>query len=679
MKRYLVLFLSAVIALSSCNDEYVYGTYYEGNAFNALSEGTKAYLDAIELPSGTSLVVRVDSICPKNDYLDRVQVSGNSFVIQAYLEPRLIKADVYGAAGSELTGARGNEYLARQISYARGASVDNSVISMSEFLLDVHAEASDKYSKRTNRFGASGFKSFIDDLTFGFLFLVKPYYNFWGSLMKPFYLLGASCISATGSVVSALVMLTFILAVAMSFFFFSGAFIARRGKRTLGMIVASLADLTNLIAVFSLLIASLFLVMPRYENIIVLQERYGYDNASALIDAYASHSFTPSGVWLIVLAMVLYVIFTIMKSFALPVQRNYTEEQAEQAASDAGNALGEQLVSMVPLLLCAVVIDKMFVLAFILFYLLKIMLKVYGWRASRGDRWIWARPGKIVLYVALIGVVGCFLFAAGESEKDESDLFSPSEYAFARNIFSEGQIDTVSYLMGVVAMRQVKSDPGLSGAEIDVRAYWNGMSQQMRNPIAVNSRWDTLSYRAGREFGAYLKSNHYASGAGELDYENFARGFEDCKTVSGVDHSFASRLMRNWTDKRDAYISSRNKADAKTFLENISSMENMKKSRSGMRYVIYESGTGRKARTSSTVTMAYTCYLTDGTIFEESEGAEFKVSKLVPGWREGVCLLATGGHATFVVPSNLGYGSRWHDILEPNSMLIYKVKILKVK
>ena len=107
---------------------------------------------------------------------------------------------------------------------------------------------------------------------------------------------------------------------------------------------------------------------------------------------------------------------------------------------------------------------------------------------------------------------------------------------------------------------------------------------------------------------------------------------------------------------------------------------------SGLAYKVINKGDGKEhPSATSNVTVHYTGKLIDGTIFDSSvkrgEPVTFPLNQVIPGWTEGVQLMVVGDKWTFIIPSNLAYGSRGipQAGIGPNATLIFEVELLEIK
>jgi len=106
---------------------------------------------------------------------------------------------------------------------------------------------------------------------------------------------------------------------------------------------------------------------------------------------------------------------------------------------------------------------------------------------------------------------------------------------------------------------------------------------------------------------------------------------------------------------------------------------------SGLKYAIISQGNGPAIELNKTVTIHYSGYLLNGTIFDSSverdEPIMFVVGQgqVMPGWDEGMQLLKKGDKARFIIPPQLGYGEMQLEKIPANSTLIFDTEVIDVK
>jgi len=105
-----------------------------------------------------------------------------------------------------------------------------------------------------------------------------------------------------------------------------------------------------------------------------------------------------------------------------------------------------------------------------------------------------------------------------------------------------------------------------------------------------------------------------------------------------------------------------------------------KKTASGLAYKVIKPGAGgRHPSASSTVTVHYTGWTTDGKMFDSSVArgmpATFGLSDVIKGWTEGVQLMTTGEKMRFWIPQELAYGGKQ----APYGMLVFDVELIDIK
>ncbi len=107
---------------------------------------------------------------------------------------------------------------------------------------------------------------------------------------------------------------------------------------------------------------------------------------------------------------------------------------------------------------------------------------------------------------------------------------------------------------------------------------------------------------------------------------------------------------------------------------------------SGLTYIITKHGDGVAIKAGDSVVVNYTGLLTNGAKFDSSldrnDTFSFKVGagQVIKGWDEGLQKLRVGDHATLIIPSSIGYGSRGAGgVIPPDATLIFIIEVVGVK
>jgi peptidylprolyl isomerase len=108
--------------------------------------------------------------------------------------------------------------------------------------------------------------------------------------------------------------------------------------------------------------------------------------------------------------------------------------------------------------------------------------------------------------------------------------------------------------------------------------------------------------------------------------------------------------------------------------------------KTGLKYIVLEKGTGKKPQKGATVVAEYTGWLPDGTKFDSSKDhpGEFSfpvgTGQVIPGWDEALSDMQVGERRKLIVPPDLGYGAQGAGgVIPPNATLIFEVKLVKIK
>lgn len=103
----------------------------------------------------------------------------------------------------------------------------------------------------------------------------------------------------------------------------------------------------------------------------------------------------------------------------------------------------------------------------------------------------------------------------------------------------------------------------------------------------------------------------------------------------------------------------------------------------GLQYEVYHQGFGKMPKSSSIIKVNYKLWLYDGTLVQESEGAELRLSNCVPAWKEFLPTLHAGAHCMIYAPAEICYGKEGSKGIEefripPYSALTFEIELIDV-
>jgi FKBP-type peptidyl-prolyl cis-trans isomerase len=193
------------------------------------------------------------------------------------------------------------------------------------------------------------------------------------------------------------------------------------------------------------------------------------------------------------------------------------------------------------------------------------------------------------------------------------------------------------------------------------------------------------SYAFGINEGMYL-TEYLGSNGITIDSAEFIKGVTDFLTDGKMrmtpdeantllDAAFAAFF-------ENAYAEEAQRASA--FMAENSRKPGVVMTASGLQFEVIEETGGVKPGYFDTVLVHYTGKLQDGTLFDSSyvygEPALLPLSRVVPGWSEGVQLMGLGSKYVLYVPPDLGYGAAGvQGVIPPNAVLIFEVELLEIE
>jgi FKBP-type peptidyl-prolyl cis-trans isomerase FkpA len=101
---------------------------------------------------------------------------------------------------------------------------------------------------------------------------------------------------------------------------------------------------------------------------------------------------------------------------------------------------------------------------------------------------------------------------------------------------------------------------------------------------------------------------------------------------------------------------------------------------SGLGYTMLRAGTGARPAADATVLVNYIGYLAStGAVFDQNVQTPMPIGEVIPGFSQGLQLLAKGGIVRLCIPASLGYGAQASGPIPANSDLIFQVELLDFK
>ena len=183
------------------------------------------------------------------------------------------------------------------------------------------------------------------------------------------------------------------------------------------------------------------------------------------------------------------------------------------------------------------------------------------------------------------------------------------------------------------------------------------------------------AYILGYGLGERIKQS-----ADELDQKSFLIGLRH--SLKGKAPLLTREGFQKKGDKQQQKGGQMSAEEGKKFLEANKQKSGVKTTPSGLQYKVLKAGTGRSPSATDRVEVHYRGTLINGEEFDSSykrnEPITFPLNGVIKGWTEGVQLMKEGAEYEFYIPPELGYGSSGMGSIPPNSVLIFKVELIKV-
>tara|TARA_B100000963_G_C22625033_1_gene671897 strand:+ start:653 stop:1471 length:819 start_codon:yes stop_codon:yes gene_type:complete len=207
--------------------------------------------------------------------------------------------------------------------------------------------------------------------------------------------------------------------------------------------------------------------------------------------------------------------------------------------------------------------------------------------------------------------------------------------------------------------------------------------------VDTSANFQQYSYFIGHNIASDIKSK---GSIDSLDLKMFNLAFKDVyhNDTNRLSTERSEEILKYLTDSmRKRQIENQakqflpNKKSGEAFFASLKKDTNIVFTSSGLAYKINRVGTGVFPKETDEVSVFYEGKLINGKIFDTSYGGEnpvkLNLSGVIPGWTEGLQLIAEGGEIELYIPYNLAYGEKGQaPRIEPFSSLIFKVELIQV-
>jgi FKBP-type peptidyl-prolyl cis-trans isomerase FklB len=193
--------------------------------------------------------------------------------------------------------------------------------------------------------------------------------------------------------------------------------------------------------------------------------------------------------------------------------------------------------------------------------------------------------------------------------------------------------------------------------------------------------------KASYSLGFTMAENLIGNFADSIDEEAFVKGARDRfadreRAVSMEDARASLNALAAKQQEALAGRAEENQAAGEAFLAENGAREGVVTLPSGLQYEILVAAEGVMPEATDTVTTHYHGTLIDGTVFDSSydrgQPASFPLNGVIPGWTEGLQLMAIGAKWRLYIPPDLAYGEQDRGPIPANSTLIFDVELLEI-
>lgn len=201
------------------------------------------------------------------------------------------------------------------------------------------------------------------------------------------------------------------------------------------------------------------------------------------------------------------------------------------------------------------------------------------------------------------------------------------------------------------------------------------------------------AYKTNSEKASYVFGYEMAGRLGQMnidvDMAAFLHGVKDQLDKKGMLFTDQERMaimdaFRADQDEKTHQRSLASEDEGKKFLLENGKKEGVISLPTGLQYKVLKEGDGPMPGGLDKVKVHYEGKLVDGTEFDSSykrgEPITFPVSRVIPGWTQGLKMMKVGSKWQLFIPPHLGYGkSGAGKVIPGNAVLIFQLELLGIE
>lgn len=282
---------------------------------------------------------------------------------------------------------------------------------------------------------------------------------------------------------------------------------------------------------------------------------------------------------------------------------------------------------------------------------------------------------QIFLFISALGVAGTMMAQTGKTAAGQPATKKPvttQKTVTASPL--KTTFDSACYVMGMSFANYYKGQ--------NIKKVNTVVVAKAINDVFGKDKTDSSSYAMGLNFAQFYKQQ----GITKVNTTIITRAINDVFAGKKLllDDASANSVMNAYITQAQREKSRPNIEAGEAFLRQNKTRPGVKTTASGLQYEVITEGNGARPTASDSVTCHYSgTYITGGEPFDDSyrrgQPITFSLRGVIPGWTEGLQLMAVGSKYKFYIPYQLAYGAMDYMSIPGGSMLIFVVELLDVK